>query len=63
MRALCEVVGEMESGLYKADLSGGLLKKLASHLLSLSATALITAQNAGELIKVDCDAQDQIGNS
>ena len=34
------------------------LKKLASHLLSLSAPALITAQRAGELMEVDCDAQD-----
>jgi len=39
------------------------LKKLASHLLSLSATALITAQRAGELMEVKCDAQDEIGNS
>ena len=111
-RALCEAVSEMESGLYEADLGGGLLKKriarpgqgksgsfrtlvatnkgnkwffvfgfpknvrsnidkdeevalkkLASHLLSLSATALITAQRAGELMEVNCDAQDEIGNS
>jgi hypothetical protein len=39
------------------------LKKLASHLLSLSATALIAAQNASELIKVNCDAQNQVSNS
>src|SRR3972149_1622712 len=39
------------------------LKKLASHLLSLSAPALITAQRASELMEVNCDAQDQIGNS
>ncbi len=32
------------------------LKKLATHLLSLTAQALDTAQHAGELIKVDCDA-------
>lgn len=32
------------------------LKKLATHLLSLTAQALDTAQRAGELIKVDCDA-------
>ncbi len=34
------------------------LKKLASHLLSLSPPALITAERAGELMEVDCDAQD-----
>lgn len=34
------------------------LKKLASHLLSLTAPALSTAQRAGELMEVDCDAQD-----
>jgi len=39
------------------------LQKLASHLLSLSATALITALRAGELMEVDCDAQDEVGNS
>ncbi len=39
------------------------LKKLASHLLSLSPPALSTAQRAGELMEVNCDAQDQIGNS
>ncbi len=39
------------------------LKKLASHLLSLSATALTTAQRAGELMEVKCDAQDEVGNS
>src|SRR3972149_2667086 len=32
------------------------LKKLASHLLSLSASALITAQRVGELMEVNCDA-------
>ena len=111
-RALCDAVGEMEAGLYEADLGGGLLKKriarpgqgksggfrtlvatnkgnkwffvfgfpknvrsnidkdeeealkkLASHLLSLSAPALITVQRASELMEVNCDAQDQIGNS
>lgn len=105
--ALCKAVSEMQSGLYEADLGGGLLKKriarpgqgksggyrtlvatnkgnkwffvfgfpknvrsnidkdeeeslkkLASHLLSLSASALITAKHAGELMEVDCDAQD-----
>ena len=34
------------------------LKKLAAHLLSLTARALDKAQGAGELIKVDCDAKD-----
>jgi hypothetical protein len=34
------------------------LKKLASHLLSLSPPALVTAQRAGELMEVNCDAQD-----
>jgi len=34
------------------------LKKLASHLLSLSPPALSTAHRADELMEVDCDAQD-----
>ena len=34
------------------------LKKLAAHLLSFTALALGDAQRAGELIKVDCNAQD-----
>ncbi len=34
------------------------LKKLASYLLSLSAPELRTAQRAGELTEVNCDAQD-----
>jgi len=34
------------------------LKKLAAHLLSLSAQAIDTARRAGELMEVDCDAQD-----
>ena len=38
------------------------LKKLAVHLLSLTAQALGKAQRAGELIEVDCDAQDEISN-
>ena len=38
------------------------LKKLASHLLSLSPPELVTAQRAGELMEVNCDAQDEIGN-
>lgn len=57
-RALCEAIREMQDGLYEADLGGGLLKKLASHLLSLSLSALTTAERAGELMEVDCDAQD-----
>ena len=36
------------------------LKKLAAHLLSLTAQALGKAQRDGELIEVDDDAQDQI---
>ena len=39
------------------------LKKLASHLLSLPPPDLSTAQRAGELMEVNCNAQDQIGNS
>lgn len=34
------------------------LKKLASHLLLLTAQELSISQRAGELIEVDCDAQD-----
>jgi len=34
------------------------LKKLASHLLSLPPLTLSTAQRAGELMEVNCDAQD-----
>ena len=36
------------------------LKKLAAHLLSLTVQALGKAQRAGELMEVDCDAQDEI---
>lgn len=36
------------------------LKKLAAHLLSLTAQAVTKARQAGELIEVDCDAQDEI---
>jgi hypothetical protein len=39
------------------------LKALAAHLLSLTATALGTAQAAGELIEVDCDAENKVNNS
>ena len=38
------------------------LKKLAAHLLSLTTQALDRAQRAGELMEVDCDAQDEIIN-
>ncbi|MGB7989943.1 MAG: type II toxin-antitoxin system RelE/ParE family toxin [Candidatus Methylophosphatis roskildensis] len=38
------------------------LKKLAAHLLSLTAEALGEAQRAGELMEVVCDAQDEITN-
>jgi len=34
------------------------LKKLASHLLSLTTQALGKAQRDGELMEVDCDAQN-----
>ena len=110
--SLCAAVREMTTGLYDADLGGGLLKKriarpgqgksggfrtlvatnkgarwvflfgfpknersnidkdeeqalktLAAHLLSLTAQALDKAQRAGELIEVDCDAQDEISDS
>jgi hypothetical protein len=105
--ALCEAVHEMSTGLYDADLGGGLLKKriarpgqgksggyrtlvatnrgdrwffvfgfpknvrsnidddeevalkkLATHLLSLAPPALRVAQDARELMEIDCDAQD-----
>jgi len=111
MSSLCAAVSEMTSGLYDADLGGGLfkkriarpgqgksggfrtlvatnkgnrwvflfgfpknersnidkdeeeaLKKLAAHLLSLTAQALGKAQRAGELMEVDCDAQNEITN-
>ena len=39
------------------------LKTLAAHLMSLTTQALDKAQRAGELIKVDCDAQDEISDS
>jgi hypothetical protein len=110
--SLCRAVQEMASGLFEADLGGGLLKKriprpgqgksggfrtlvatnkgnrwvfvfgfsknergnidrdeeealkrLAAHVLSLSAQALDKAQGAGELLEVDCNAKDQVLNS
>ncbi len=36
------------------------LKKLAAHLLSLTPQAISKAQRAGELLEVDCDAQDEV---
>ena len=39
------------------------LKKLASHLLSLTTQALGKAQRDGELMELDCDAKDQISDS
>ena len=39
------------------------LKKLAAHLLSMTAQALGKAQRAGELMEVDCDAQNKISDS
>lgn len=39
------------------------LKKLATTLLSLTALELVSAQRAGELKEVNCDAQEKIGNS
>ena len=38
-------------------------KTLAAHLLSLAATALGTAQSAGELMEVDCDAKNEVSDS
>jgi len=39
------------------------LKKLAAHLLALTAQALGQAQRAGELREVHCDAKNQISHS
>jgi hypothetical protein len=39
------------------------LKRLAAYLLSMTLPALAKAQGAGELIEVDCDAEDKITNS
>ncbi|MGC4397708.1 type II toxin-antitoxin system RelE/ParE family toxin [Hydrogenophaga sp. T2] len=39
------------------------LKKLAAHLLSLTARAVASALQAGELMEVICDAQDEIAHS
>jgi len=39
------------------------LKKLATHLLSLTAEALDKAQRADEILEVNCDAQDEVVDS
>ncbi len=39
------------------------LKKLAAHLLSLTTQAIVMAQGAGELMEVDCNAQDEVDHS
>ena len=39
------------------------LKKLAAYLLLLTPPALAKAEGAGELMEVDCDAEDKITNS
>ncbi|MBL8350974.1 MAG: type II toxin-antitoxin system RelE/ParE family toxin [Burkholderiaceae bacterium] len=39
------------------------LKKLAAHLLSLTPQAIGKAERAGELIEVDCDAEDEVSHS
>lgn len=39
------------------------LKKLAAHLLSLTAPAIAKATRAGELMEANCDAQDEISHS
>jgi hypothetical protein len=110
--SLCAAVSEIATGLYDADLGGGLLKKrvaragqgksggfrtlvatnkgnrwffmygfaksersntdkdeeealkkLAVQFLSLTEYALGKAEKTGELVEVNCDAQDKISNS
>ncbi len=39
------------------------LKRLASQLLSSTSQMLDRAEEAGELIKVDCHAKDEVGDS
>jgi hypothetical protein len=39
------------------------MKKLAAHLLSLTAQAIGKAQRAGEFIEANCDAQDKTSDS
>lgn len=41
----------------------GALKKLAAYMLSLPEEAVGRARQAGELMEVDCDAKDEIGDS
>ena len=38
-------------------------KKLAEHLLSMTTQAIGKATLAGELVEVDCDAKDKVGDS
>jgi hypothetical protein len=38
------------------------LKKLAAHLLSLTTQAIGKAENAGELMEVNCDAKDEVSD-
>ena len=38
------------------------LRKLAAHLMAMTPPALGTAERAGELIEVDCDAKDQVSD-
>jgi hypothetical protein len=110
--SLCAAVSEITTGLYDANLGGGLLKKriartgqgksggfrtlvatnkgsrwffmygfaknersnidkdeeealkkLAAHFLSLTEYALGKAEQTGELVGVNCDAEDKISNS
>lgn len=111
-QSLCAAVREMESGLYEADLGGGVLKKriarpgkgkssgfrtlvatnkgtrwvfvygfaknergnidkdeeealkaLAKHLLSLTPPAIRKAQDKGELMEVNCDEEEKVGDT
>lgn len=39
------------------------LKELAAHLLSMTGDALDQARRAGEIVEVNCDAQDPIDDS
>ena len=42
---------------------GEALKKLATHLLTMAAPAIAQALRAGELMEMDCDAQDEVTDS
>ena len=46
-------------GKYDAEV----LKKLSTHLLSMTAQTMKKATEAGELIEVDCHAQDEFPDS